>query len=43
MDRNPYRSWLSSTNFGDGGTWEDQDKDGETMNTFSFKGTGLKT
>jgi hypothetical protein len=23
--------------------WEDQDEDGETKNTLSFKGTGLKT
>jgi hypothetical protein len=36
-------SWLSSTNLGDGGIWEDQDEDGETKNTLSFKGTGLKT
>jgi hypothetical protein len=27
-----YRSWLSSTNFGDGGIWEDQNDDGETKN-----------
>jgi hypothetical protein len=27
----------------DGGIWEDQDEDGETKNTSSFKGTGLKT
>jgi hypothetical protein len=28
---------------GDGGIWEDQDEDGETRNTLSFKGTDLKT
>jgi hypothetical protein len=38
-----YRGWLSSTNLGDSGIWEDQDEDGETKNTLSFKGTGLKT
>jgi hypothetical protein len=27
----------------DGGIWEDQDKDGETKNALSFKGTGLNT
>jgi hypothetical protein len=37
-----YRSWLSGTNLGDGGMWEDQNQDGETNNTFCFKGTGLK-
>jgi hypothetical protein len=34
-------SWLSSTNLG--WIWEDQDKVGETKNTLSFKGMGLKT
>jgi hypothetical protein len=38
-----YRGWLSSTNLGDGEIWEDRDEDGETKNTLSFKGTGLKT
>jgi hypothetical protein len=38
-----YRSWLSSTNLGGSGMWEDQDKDGETKNTVHFKGTGLNT
>jgi hypothetical protein len=37
------RSWLSSTNLGDGGTWENLDEDGETKNTLSLKGTGPKT
>jgi hypothetical protein len=27
----------SSTNYGDGGTWEDQDEDGQTKNILSFK------
>jgi hypothetical protein len=35
-------AYLSSTNRGDGGIWEDLDEDGETKNTLSFKGTGLK-
>jgi hypothetical protein len=38
-----YRGWLSSTNLGDGGVWEDQEEDGETKNSLSFKGTGLRT
>jgi hypothetical protein len=38
-----YRSWLSSTNLGDGGVGEDEDEDGETKKTLSFKETGLKT
>jgi hypothetical protein len=37
-----YQSWLSSTNLGDGGIWEDQDEDGETTSTFSLKETCLK-
>jgi hypothetical protein len=37
-----YRGWLSSTNLGDGGIWVDQEEDGETRNTLSFNGTGLK-
>jgi hypothetical protein len=31
------------TNLGDGGIGEDQEQDGRTRNTLSFKGTGLKT
>jgi hypothetical protein len=38
-----YRDWLSSTNLGDGRIRKDQDEDGETKNTLSFKGTDLKT
>jgi hypothetical protein len=38
----PYRGWLSSTSLGDSGVWVDRDKDGETKNTLSFRGTGLK-
>jgi hypothetical protein len=38
-----YRSWLSSMNLADGGIWEDQDEDGETKSTLSFKGIVLRT
>jgi hypothetical protein len=38
-----YRGWLSSIILGNGAIWEDRDDDGETKNTLSFKGTGLKT
>jgi hypothetical protein len=38
-----YRGWLSSTNLGDGRIREDQDEDGDTKNTLSFKGRDLKT
>jgi hypothetical protein len=34
-----YQSWLSNTSLGDGGIWEDLDKDGETKITLSFKQT----
>jgi len=37
------QNWLSSTNLREGGILEDLDEDGETKNTFSIKGTGLKT
>jgi hypothetical protein len=33
----------TNANLADGGIWEDRDEDGETKNTLSFKGTGLKT
>jgi hypothetical protein len=32
-----YRGWLSSTNLGNGGIWEDQEEDGGTKNTLSFE------
>jgi hypothetical protein len=32
-----------NSNLGDGGLVEDWDEGGETKNTLSFKGTGLKT
>jgi hypothetical protein len=32
-----YRSWLSSTNLGDGRIWEDQDEDGETKTKLNLK------
>jgi hypothetical protein len=32
-----YRGWLSGTNLGDDGIWEDQEEEGKVRNTLSFK------
>jgi hypothetical protein len=43
MDRSRLPRMAFQYNLGDGGIGEDQEQDGRTRNTLSFKGTGLKT